>query len=144
MALVKMMLGLALVAVVTAGPQVVRDDRKASRELLETRGNYPGPGVPPVVLPYPGPGVPAPSNCRYWCKTPEGQAYCCEGNNQPLINDEFRPGFCPPVRKECPTRIFAGPPQTCSKHGDCSLTNRCCFDRCLEEHVCKESLPTQG
>jgi len=125
MAVFKIMLAVALVAAVTAAPQV------------------PGAGVLPVVLPYPGPG-PAPSNCRYWCKTPEGQAYCCEGNNQPLINDEFRPGFCPPVRKECPTRIFAGPPQTCSKHGDCSLTNRCCFDRCLEEHVCKESLPTQG
>merc|ERR1711872_759545 len=24
------------------------------------------------------------STCRYWCKNPQGQAYCCEGNNQPM------------------------------------------------------------
>merc|ERR1712198_639707 len=23
-------------------------------------------------------------SCRYWCKTPQGQAYCCEGANEPI------------------------------------------------------------
>lgn len=86
------------------------------------------------------------SNCRYWCKTPEGQAYCCENNQQapkhPVAAIVQKPGLCPPVRAECPLRIFGGPPQTCSKHGDCYGSERCCFDRCLNEHVCKE--PTYG
>merc|ERR1712142_913979 len=32
------------------------------------------PGLAPVA---------PPSSCRYWCRTPEGQAYCCENVNQP-------------------------------------------------------------
>ncbi|KAF2367912.1 WAP-type 'four-disulfide core' domain [Trinorchestia longiramus] len=82
------------------------------------------------------------SGCRYWCKTPEGQAYCCESSSQPAKHPVAaivdKPGLCPPVRAVCPLRSHIGAPQTCSKHGDCFNQDRCCFDRCLGEHVCKE------
>merc|ERR1719315_114390 len=85
-----------------------------------------------------------PAQCRNWCKTPEGQAYCCETNNQPITPDSHRGGQCPPVRDVCPVRGFGGPPQGCSKHGDCVHGNRCCYDRCLQEHVCKQALGVYG
>ncbi|XP_076030972.1 uncharacterized protein LOC143019163 [Oratosquilla oratoria] len=90
-------------------------------------------GVVPPVAPS--------SNCRYWCKTPEGAAYCCESSNQPadpIATQIVKPGQCPPVRPVCP-RIF-GPPITCSNDGACSGVDKCCFDRCLGEHVCKAPL----
>ncbi|XP_076040699.1 uncharacterized protein LOC143024997 [Oratosquilla oratoria] len=78
------------------------------------------------------------ATCRYWCKTPEGQAYCCEGSNRPTGPVTVKPGFCPPVRPVCPpVRTFPGPPVTCSNDGSCDGADKCCFDRCLEEHVCK-------
>ncbi|XP_076030891.1 uncharacterized protein LOC143019077 [Oratosquilla oratoria] len=85
-------------------------------------------------------GVPS-SGCRYWCKTPEGAAYCCENANQPtnpIAAVVFKPGQCPPVRPVCP-RVF-GPPLTCSSDGSCPGVDKCCFDRCLGEHVCKPPL----
>lgn len=82
-----------------------------------------------------------PATCRYWCRTPEGKAYCCENANQApkpdIASQVVKAGQCPPVRAECPLRIFGGPPEPCSKHGDCNGIDRCCFDRCLNEHVCK-------
>ncbi|CAL4155376.1 unnamed protein product, partial [Meganyctiphanes norvegica] len=29
-----------------------------------------------------GGGYGSPGSCRYWCRTPQGQAYCCEGGNE--------------------------------------------------------------
>ncbi|XP_018011805.1 glycine-rich cell wall structural protein [Hyalella azteca] len=111
-------------------------------------GGFPG-GPGGFVQPtgFPGGSVGGPSiglgssGCRYWCKTPEGQAYCCESANQPPSHPVAaivdKPGLCPPVRAVCPLRSNFGPPQPCSKHGDCFNADRCCFDRCLGEHVCK-------
>ncbi|KAK7078797.1 hypothetical protein SK128_013929 [Halocaridina rubra] len=46
-------------------------------------------------------------------------------------------GQCPPVRPQCPpVRNFA-PPQTCFNDFQCSGIDKCCFDRCLEETICK-------
>nr|XP_027209462.1 uncharacterized protein LOC113802963 [Penaeus vannamei] len=85
-------------------------------------------------------GVAPPSTCRYWCRTPEGQAYCCENINQPQSTaGVVKPGFCPPVRPVCPLRSFQ-PPFTCSNDGACGGIDKCCFDRCLGEHVCKAPL----
>merc|ERR1712183_1027397 len=82
-------------------------------------------------------------SCRYWCRTPQGQAYCCEGGNQPAAPVGVKPGRCPPVRPNCPpVRNFGGPPQTCSNDYRCHGNNKCCFDTCLQEHVCKP--PTGG
>merc|ERR1711972_431362 len=79
------------------------------------------------------------STCRYWCKNPQGQAYCCENNAQapsPVVGT--KQGYCPPVRPSCPpTRFFGGPPQTCSNDGSCPGVDKCCYDTCLSEHVCK-------
>ncbi|XP_042882173.1 DEAD-box ATP-dependent RNA helicase 52A-like [Penaeus japonicus] len=77
-----------------------------------------------------------PSDCRYWCKTPEGQAYCCETVYEPETPVGTKPLDCPQVRPTCPN-VRSGPPKTCSNDYKCAGLDKCCFDRCLEEHVCK-------
>ncbi|XP_068231141.1 uncharacterized protein [Palaemon carinicauda] len=92
----------------------------------------------------PGFGGGASQTCRRWCRTPEGQAYCCESNNEPETLPFVKPGQCPPVRPQCPpVRSFA-PPQTCSNDSKCGGVDKCCFDRCLEEHVCKPPVGSGG
>nr|XP_027208056.1 uncharacterized protein LOC113801826 [Penaeus vannamei] len=83
-----------------------------------------------------GPGISnGPSECRYWCKTPEDQAYCCETVDEPETPVGTKPLNCPQVRPTCPR--FHGPPITCSNDYKCGDLDKCCFDRCLGEHVCK-------
>ncbi|XP_068230687.1 uncharacterized protein [Palaemon carinicauda] len=82
--------------------------------------------------------------CRRWCRSPQGQAYCCESNNEPETLPFVKPGQCPPVRPQCPpVRSFA-PPQTCSNDSKCGGVDKCCFDTCLQEHVCKPPIGTGG
>ncbi|XP_063611456.1 uncharacterized protein LOC134785105 [Penaeus indicus] len=95
-------------------------------------GGFPGGGFPGGSFP----GSSFPAQCRYWCRTPEGQAYCCEGAQQPQRPVGTKFGRCPPVRPTCPQTRF-GPPQTCSNDYNCAGRDKCCFDRCLGEHVCK-------
>ncbi|CAL4159464.1 unnamed protein product, partial [Meganyctiphanes norvegica] len=77
------------------------------------------------------------SSCRRWCRTPQGQAYCCEEANQPLQAAVLKQGYCPPVRPQCPpTRGFL-PPRQCSSDGGCAGYDKCCFDVCLQHHTCK-------
>ncbi|XP_066986785.1 uncharacterized protein [Macrobrachium rosenbergii] len=84
------------------------------------------------------------NTCRRWCRTPEGQAYCCETNDEPDTIPFVKPGVCPPVRPQCPpVRSFA-PPQPCSNDSKCGGVDKCCFDRCLEEHVCKPPVGSSG
>ena len=86
---------------------------------------------------YGGQSPPSFSNsCRYWCRTPLGQYYCCENSKQSPSNVGVKSGFCPPVRPACPPTRF-GPPKTCSNDYSCRGTKKCCFDTCLQQHVCK-------
>ncbi|XP_050726117.1 uncharacterized protein LOC127003452 [Eriocheir sinensis] len=87
---------------------------------------------------FPSPVAP-PSTCRHWCRTPQNQAYCCEDAREvPSLVGVVKPGRCPPVRPVCPpTRSFQQPPATCSNDGRCGGFDKCCFDTCLQEHVCK-------
>ncbi|XP_064115796.1 pupal cuticle protein 36-like [Macrobrachium nipponense] len=76
----------------------------------------------------PGFGV----GCRYSCRAPNGQFVCC-GNS----GFGTKPGQCPPIRPVCPdVRNFA-PPQPCIIDHECTGLDKCCFDTCLEERVCK-------
>ncbi|XP_076030887.1 uncharacterized protein LOC143019073 [Oratosquilla oratoria] len=98
-------------------------------------------GVSPGLAGGLGSVVAPTSGCRYWCRTPEGAAYCCENVNQPtnpIATQVVKPGQCPPVRPVCPR--VSGPPVTCSNDGACGGVDKCCFDRCLGEHVCKPPL----
>lgn len=91
-------------------------------------------GASPIV---PAPVAPA-STCRYWCQTPEGQFYCCENINQPQsFAGIVKPGICPAVRPVCPQVRNFLPPTPCSSDGGCGGNDKCCFDRCLNQHVCK-------
>ncbi|XP_066954084.1 uncharacterized protein [Macrobrachium rosenbergii] len=84
------------------------------------------------------------ATCRYWCKTPENQAYCCEGNNELPTLPFVKPGVCPPVRPQCPPVRNFGPPEPCSNDSKCAGVDKCCYDRCLEQHVCKPPLHSAG
>ncbi|XP_071533052.1 uncharacterized protein [Panulirus ornatus] len=72
------------------------------------------------------------SNCRYWCKTPQGQYYCCDRGT-----GGEKAGSCPPVRLHCPSAYSYSGPQTCSSDYSCAGSDKCCYDTCLGEHVCK-------
>merc|ERR1712106_1159300 len=65
------------------------------------------------------------ASCRRWCRTPQGQAYCCESGNEALTAAVTKPGQCPPAR-------FGGAPTTCSSDGACRGLDKCCFDTCLQ------------
>ncbi|XP_047468303.1 acanthoscurrin-1-like [Penaeus chinensis] len=78
-----------------------------------------------------------PSECRYWCRTPEGQAYCCETAYEPERPVGTKLLECPDVRPTCPQSIRAGGPVRCSNDYKCANLDKCCYDRCLKEHVCK-------
>nr|XP_027209463.1 uncharacterized protein LOC113802964 [Penaeus vannamei] len=55
-----------------------------------------------------------------------------------------KPGSCPPVRPTCPqVRDFA-PPTPCSSDFQCFGTDKCCYDSCLQETVCKPPLGIGG
>nr|BBD52151.1 crustin 7 [Penaeus japonicus] len=95
-------------------------------------GHFPGGGFPGSQ--FPGGGS---SQCRRWCRTPEGQAYCCESAHQPESPVGTKFGRCPVVRPTCPHHTRFGPPRTCSSDFGCAGRDKCCYDRCLQEHVCK-------
>merc|ERR1711972_560545 len=80
-------------------------------------------------------------SCRYWCRTPQGQSYCCESGQDLPSLPSVKPGQCPPVRPQCPpTRAGFRPPAQCSNDSRCPGAEKCCFDTCLQHHTCK--LPT--
>merc|ERR1712198_720707 len=84
-------------------------------------------------------------SCRYWCRTPQGQAYCCEGGNEVASLPTVKPGQCPPVRPQCPpTRAGFRPPQQCSNDSRCPGQEKCCFDTCLQHHTCKAPISIYG
>lgn len=63
-------------------------------------------------------------SCEFFCENAFGDTVCCD-----------KPGFCPAVRLECP-RVTV-PPQVCVNDIDCPFDNKCCFDICLCQRVCK-------
>jgi len=83
-------------------------------------------------------GVASSGSCRYWCRTPQGQSYCCESGQDLPSLPSVKPGQCPPVRPQCPpTRAGFRPPTQCSNDSRCPSAEKCCFDTCLQHHTCK-------
>ncbi|CAL4150860.1 unnamed protein product, partial [Meganyctiphanes norvegica] len=80
------------------------------------------------------------ASCRRWCRTPQGQAYCCESSNEPLTPAVTKPGRCHPVLPACPPIRGFAPPRQCSSDGACPGVDKCCFDNCLQHHTCKPPL----
>ncbi|XP_068230643.1 uncharacterized protein [Palaemon carinicauda] len=89
-------------------------------------------------------GLDASGTCRYWCRTPQGQNYCCEGNDKPASVIFVKPGLCPPVRPNCPPVRSLVPPHSCANDGRCSGVDKCCFDTCLQKSVCKPPVGSTG
>ncbi|XP_068244109.1 SUMO-interacting motif-containing protein 1-like [Palaemon carinicauda] len=99
-------------------------------------------GVPPHssgFIPVAGAINPAAAGpCRYWCRSPRGQYYCCQTPEQSqVLTGLSKPGRCPPVRPLCPQVKLVTPPQPCVNDALCSGYDKCCYDTCLQEHVCK-------
>ncbi|XP_053642539.1 uncharacterized protein [Cherax quadricarinatus] len=66
--------------------------------------------------------------CDYWCRTDEGRVYCCG-----------HVGKCLPQRRTCPA--FIDPElKTCTDDYFCEHGEKCCFDRCSGEHICRPGL----
>ncbi|XP_076048635.1 uncharacterized protein LOC143029686 [Oratosquilla oratoria] len=85
------------------------------------------------------------ATCRYWCRAggDEERFYCCEDKYKPPgpvgVKRNFR---CPPPPKAvCPPYPRFGRPATCSNDFNCFENDKCCWDECLEKHVCKPSFP---
>ncbi|XP_066973251.1 uncharacterized protein [Macrobrachium rosenbergii] len=116
---------LAVIGVVVGLPQ------EANKKFL------PGAGIGPGGIFPGGPGSVPPATCRYWCRTPQGQAYCCEGIDEPEGPVGVKIGSCPRVRPQCPPVRTFGPPSPCSNDFKCFGSDKCCYDICLEQHVCK-------
>nr|ACM89167.2 crustin antimicrobial peptide [Portunus trituberculatus] len=83
-----------------------------------------------LVLPYSG------LDCKYWCKDNYDKHYCCgpPGRTYPPYTE--RSGKCPPVRATC-TGVRSRLPKLCPHDGACDFPSKCCYDACLEHHVCK-------
>ncbi|XP_076050873.1 uncharacterized protein LOC143031205 [Oratosquilla oratoria] len=75
------------------------------------------------------------SSCRLWCKTPWGEYECCDGS-KPLPLPEDKPGRCPPIRI-CPPAGYNEGPRICFNDQGCYGSDKCCYDSCLRERVCK-------
>lgn len=86
-------------------------------------------------------GFPVSGGCRFWCRTPKNQVYCCEDANAPQNPVGVKAGVCPAARPACPPTRSLGPPPPCSNDGSCVGVDKCCYDTCLKEHTCK---PPQG
>ncbi|XP_064110597.1 uncharacterized protein LOC135218306 [Macrobrachium nipponense] len=73
--------------------------------------------------------------CRQWCKgAVRGQFYCCEENTEPLTVPIVKSGGCPPLRSTCPENPPT--PITCGDDSKCPGRHKCCFDGCINVHVC--------
>merc|ERR1712179_716213 len=93
-----------------------------------------GGGVVPVSA-VGGGVVPASGSvCQFWCNR-GGRYVCCENSQQ------AHPGRCPIPRPQCPpVRAGFQGPQSCNLDIDCPFQNKCCYDTCLNDRVCKPAL----
>ncbi|XP_037081493.1 uncharacterized protein LOC119102235 [Pollicipes pollicipes] len=79
-------------------------------------------------------------SCTYWCKTPTNRFYCCDDTpitHRPPV-DQGHQGTCPPVRPFCPRRSLQSVgPRPCRSDFQCGRADKCCYDVCLKQRVCK-------
>ncbi|XP_037772357.1 elastin-like isoform X2 [Penaeus monodon] len=133
------MLKFVVLSVVAVAVVHAQDKGNADTRFLGGVG-VPGGGVPGVGVPGVGggflPGVPGHGGvvpggggllpggqfeCNY-CRTRYGYV-CC------------KPGRCPQIRDTCPG-LRKGVP-ICRQDTDCFGSDKCCFDTCLNDTVCK-------
>lgn len=74
------------------------------------------------------------SRCRYTCRRSTGQLYCCDDGTNRGGPPEIHGGQCPPARLLCPNGDFF---RRCAHDGQCSASDKCCYDACANHHVCK-------
>ncbi|KAK7066978.1 hypothetical protein SK128_004323 [Halocaridina rubra] len=78
-------------------------------------------------------------SCTSWCRTNQGQVYCCENDivspNLPII----KTGRCPPRAPGCGAEV--GAVEQCFSDRHCSGSAKCCYDPCRNHRICSEPVP---
>ncbi|XP_071552283.1 uncharacterized protein [Panulirus ornatus] len=120
--------------------------RKYGGSYTPTKGVSPGQGVRPDVGsvvkvdegsrdPVAGGDIAevAEEGCRYYCRAPNDEIYCCESDMDPITRPTVKGGVCPASEGSCSYLTFVIP---CSNDARCPDEDKCCFDSCQERHVC--------
>lgn len=78
------------------------------------------------------------SNCKYICKRHEA-FYCCDDGTNPHTErkPDIHGGNCPMVRSLCIRNTLI---IKCAHDGQCAPSDRCCFDACVDRHICKQAV----
>ncbi|KAK8724754.1 hypothetical protein OTU49_010904 [Cherax quadricarinatus] len=103
------------------------------------------PGVGGVLRPGGGGGVLRPGGggggrmigddqgCRYYCRRPGNDLYCCEDESDPFTRPALKLGICPAVGRQCSRDpVVIG----CSNDSRCPGQDKCCYDVCYQRHIC--------
>ena len=78
--------------------------------------------------------------CYYWCRTNQGQVYCCESDSQNPYVPIPKPGKCPAT---CPDSSEESG-ESCRLDVDCSGAQKCCINPCsVQERVCRGPIPLE-
>nr|CCE46015.1 putative crustin-like antimicrobial peptide [Nephrops norvegicus] len=87
-----------------------------------------------------------PPSCIYRCKYPDavnaGATYCCINSNHNIVENtslEPHPGRC--VAHTFCARFTTAAPVNCGHDDYCPYHEKCCYDACLERHICKGVIP---
>ncbi|CAL4213259.1 unnamed protein product [Meganyctiphanes norvegica] len=80
--------------------------------------------------------------CLYWCRTNQGQVYCCESDTQNPNVPIPKPGKCP---AECPNEVDqGGDGPSCRLDVECSGGQKCCINPCdVQTRVCRDPVPLE-
>ncbi|XP_076050994.1 uncharacterized protein LOC143031263 [Oratosquilla oratoria] len=84
-----------------------------------------------------GHGIGHGGGCMIWCRTPLGVPFCCKRPGQANPLPRVKAGICPPVPPVCPPTRSQGSSQPCTHDEKCRGSEKCCYDTCSQEHVCK-------
>lgn len=75
------------------------------------------------------------AKCRYVCIRPHSnEPYCCDDGSNNRGKPAIHGGQCPDVRILCVRNPFF---TKCGHDGQCAASDKCCYDTCVQHHICK-------
>ncbi|KAF0303230.1 hypothetical protein FJT64_024809 [Amphibalanus amphitrite] len=89
-----------------------------------------------IVQPEP---IPVGPSCRYFCIRPTtNEPYCCDDGTNRAGDPSIHGGKCPRLRLLCIRFSFFN---KCAHDGQCAASDKCCYDACIDMHICKRADP---
>ncbi|XP_043209169.1 uncharacterized protein LOC122374462 isoform X1 [Amphibalanus amphitrite] len=89
-----------------------------------------------IVQPEP---IPEGPSCRYFCIRPTtNEPYCCDDGTNRAGDPSIHGGKCPRLRLLCIRFSFFN---KCAHDGQCAASDKCCYDACIDMHICKRADP---